>query len=66
MKIGNIIHVIYDTGEVFTGELVSIREIEDKGTLLLVNDETVGYRSVYQHKIIGDVLYREAGMVHAD
>jgi hypothetical protein len=66
MQVGNIIHVVYDTGEIFTGELVSIREIKDKGTLLLVNDETVGYRSIYQHKIVGNILYREAGLIHAD
>jgi hypothetical protein len=66
MQVGNIIHAVYDTGEIFTGELVSIREIKDKGTLLLVNDETVGYRSIYQHKIVGNILYREAGLIHAD
>lgn len=56
--VGDVIHVVYDTGEVFTGPIVKIREIPDKGTLLLVNDNTVGHRSIYAHKCVGPILFR--------
>jgi hypothetical protein len=64
MEIGDIVHIVYDTGEIFTGPLVSIREIPGKGTLLLVNDDTVGYRSVYAHKC-GHIVYRSSEIVPA-
>jgi len=63
---GDVIHVAYDTGEVFTGPLVSVREIPNKGTLLLVNDENVGHRSIYAHKCVGPILFRSSGKVSPD
>jgi hypothetical protein len=65
MEIGDIVHVVYATGEVFTGPLVSVKEIPGKGTLLLINDETVGYRSVYAHKC-GHIVYRSPVTVTPD
>jgi hypothetical protein len=62
MKVGDIVHIVYDTGEIFTGPLVSIHEIPGKGTLLLVNDDTVGHRSVYTHKC-GHIVYRSPEIV---
>lgn len=59
--IGDVLHVVYDTGEVFTGPLVRVREIEGKGVLLLVKDENVGHRSIYTHKCVGPILFRSPG-----
>lgn len=59
--VGDILHVVYNTGEVFTGPLVSVREIPGKGILLLVNDENVGHRSIYTHKCVGPILFRSPG-----
>ena len=52
MKIGDVVNIVYETGEVFNGPVVSIREIPQKGMLVLVNDEVVGHRSVYAHKCV--------------
>lgn len=66
MSVGDVLNVCYDTGEMFTGSLVSVREIAGKGTLLLINDETVGYRSIYAHKCVGPILFRSAGELISD
>lgn len=65
MVVGDVVHVVYETGEVFNGTLVQVREIPNKGTLLLVNDSEVGYRSVYAHKC-GQIAYRSAGAATPD
>lgn len=65
-RVGDVLHVVYDTGEVFTGPLVSVRQIPSKGTLLLVNDERVGYRSIYTHKCLGQILFRSPGELTPD
>jgi hypothetical protein len=54
--VGDRLSVVYSTGESFTGELVSVREIPNKGTLILVNDETVGYRSMYADKVVSVIV----------
>jgi len=66
MTVGDVVHVVYETGEVFTGPIKRIREIEGKGTLLLVNDETVGHRSIYTHKCVGEILFRSPGELTPD
>jgi hypothetical protein len=66
MKVGDVVHLVYQTGEVFTGPLVRMREIEGKGTLLLVNDENVGHRSVYAHKCVGPISFRSSGKLTPD
>ena len=55
-NVGDRLSVVYSTGESFTGELVSVREIPNKGTLILVNDETVGYRSMYADKVVSVIV----------
>ena len=50
MKIGDMVNVVYITGETFEGTVEKIRHIEGKGILLLINDHKVGYRSVYANK----------------
>jgi len=55
-NVGDRLSVVYSTGESFTGELVSVREIPNKGTLILVNDETVGYRSMYTDKVVSMIV----------
>lgn len=55
-NVGDRLSVVYSTGEAFTGELVSVRDIPNKGTLILVNDETVGYRSMYTDKIVSVIV----------
>jgi hypothetical protein len=65
MKIGDIVHVVYVTGEVFEGPVESIRNIPGKGILLLINDYTVGYRSVYANKC-GHIVYRSPVAVTPD
>jgi hypothetical protein len=55
-NVGDRLSVVYSTGESFTGELVSVREIPSKGTLILVNDETVGYRSMYADKVVSVIV----------
>ena len=50
MKIGDIVNVVYITGETFEGPVENIRHIEGKGILLLIKDDKVGYRSVYANK----------------
>lgn len=54
--VGDRLSVVYSTGESFTGELVSVREIPNKGTLILVNDDTVGYRSMYADKVVSVIV----------
>ena len=65
MKIGDIVNVVYATGEIFEGPVESIRNIPGKGILLLINDETVGYRSVYANKC-GHIVYRSPAAVTPD
>jgi hypothetical protein len=55
-NVGDRLSVVYSTGESFTGELVSVREIPNKGTLILVNDDTVGYRSMYTDKVVSVIV----------
>ena len=66
MVVGDVIHVVYETGEVFTGPLVKISEIPQKGKLLLVKDEMVGHRSIYEHKCKGPILFRSSGELTPD
>jgi len=66
MVVGDVIHVVYETGEVFTGPIKRIREIPEKGTLLLVKDENVGHRSIYAHKCKGPILFRSTGELTPD
>jgi hypothetical protein len=65
MKIGDIVNVVYATGDIFEGPVESIRNIPGKGILLLINDSTVGYRSVYANKC-GHIVYRSPGAVTPD
>jgi hypothetical protein len=55
-NVGDRLSVVYSTGESFTGKLVSVREIPNKGTLILVNDDTVGYRSMYADKVVSVIV----------
>jgi hypothetical protein len=55
-NVGDRLSVVYSTGESFTGELVSVREIPNKGTLILVNDDMVGYRSMYADKVVSVIV----------
>ena len=66
MVVGDIVHVVYENGGVYTGPVVRIREIPEKGTLLLVKDETVGHRSIYAHKCNGPILFRSPGELTPD
>lgn len=45
MNVGDIVHAVYDNGEVVDGEVVSVRDIKGK-TLLTVKCKQ-GYRSIY-------------------
>ena len=65
MKIGDIVHVVYATGDIFEGPVENIRNIPGKGILLLINDDTVGYRSVYANKC-GHIVYRSPVAVTPD
>ena len=46
LKVGDVVNVKYITGEVFHGEVVTIRVIGPDRVLFTVDDQ-VGYRSLY-------------------
>lgn len=50
MKIGDLIFSEYDNGEFVNGEVVKVRDIEDR-TLVTVKCEQ-GYRSIYLDKCV--------------
>lgn len=49
IKIGNYTFVEYSTGEIFTGEIVKVKEMPENRILFTVHDP-VGYRSLYLDK----------------
>lgn len=53
MKIatGNYAFVEYGTGELFTGEIVNVKDMPENRTLFTVHDP-VGYRSLYLDKCV--------------
>ena len=65
MKIGDIIHAVYETGDIFEGPILDIREIPGKGTILFIHDDNVGYRFLYAHKC-GHIVYRSPEPVSPD
>jgi len=51
IAIGNLAFVEYATGELFTGEIVKVREMPENRLLFTVHD-AVGYRSLYLDKCV--------------
>lgn len=52
MSVGDVVFVKYDTGEVFSGEVVKVRDMPNDRILFTVLDETHGYRSMYLDKCV--------------
>ena len=50
MNIGDVIHAVYDNGEVVFGDVVKVRMFGER-TLLTVKCEQ-GYRSIYTDKCV--------------
>lgn len=46
LKVGDVVSVKYVTGEVFHGEIVTVRVVGEDRVLFTVNDQ-IGYRSLY-------------------
>ena len=51
IAIGNYAFVEYGTGELFTGEIVNVKQMSEDRTLFTVHDP-VGYRSLYLDKCV--------------
>lgn len=51
MKIGDMIFAEYHNGKLYTGDIVKIQDMLDKGILVTVNDPQ-GYKSLYIDKCV--------------
>jgi len=51
MKIGDMIFAEYGNGKLYTGEIVTIKEIANKGSMITINDPQ-GYKSLYVEKCV--------------
>jgi hypothetical protein len=51
MNVGDVVHVVYATGEVFSGEVVKVRSMPGERILFTIKTDD-SYRSMYVDKCL--------------